>query len=183
MENVWNSVDCEQSLSFPCVQQVSFLSVWRARSTAAKPRVVRSAGAEKKLKKKETAVVFWSFRFAAFDTCLIEGSAQFAKLYCRVIEMGWTLTGPYGLQRLMTFLFSLSWSFDFSWLHTCFWRALYAVLLGGILSRVNIWLCCGSFFTGNRSAWFLLVSVTLQSLTYAWGVLCFGSFLLQDMLW
>ena len=40
----------------------------------------REARARRKRKKKETAVVFWSFRFAA-DTCLIDGSAQFADTF------------------------------------------------------------------------------------------------------
>ena len=34
-----------------------------------------------KRKKKEIVVVSWSFRFVAFDTCLIDGSAQLSNWY------------------------------------------------------------------------------------------------------
>ena len=69
-------IDCEQSLSFPSV----FLAFLRASvelwSSEQRSREMRGLGGRGK--RKRLRWYFLSFRFAAFDTFLIDGSAQFA---------------------------------------------------------------------------------------------------------
>ena len=79
----WNlsNLDCEQSLSFPSVFRAT--NVTRTNERWVVSREPREARARRKGKRKRKRLrwYFWSFRFAAFDTCLIDGSAQFANWY------------------------------------------------------------------------------------------------------
>ena len=99
-------------------------------------------------------------------------------------KLGWqTYTTPtvrdiFAFAVLFWFL-----SLDLSLLHTCFWRALYAVLLGGILSRWELFDCAiANFFRRHRSAWFPLLSTCRfakfdTSVVCHVLILCLGSFL------
>lgn len=70
-----NLLDCSQSLVFLACD------VNRECETKNNHQVGRSMGCKKKENERDCRGIFWSFWFAAFDTCLTDRSAQFVEQY------------------------------------------------------------------------------------------------------